>query len=98
MLDCWNIESQKRPAFKEIATEVDHIMEVTAGYLALSTVAEQQEGQVMIADRSGTDSPESVSQLIKGVTTDAGITIQLEECADSSQENSQSLLKNETSV
>ena len=98
MLDCWQIEPQKRPAFQEIAREVDHIMEVTAGYLTLTTVADQREGQVMVGMRSGTDSPESVSQLIKGVTTDAGITIQLDECTNSSQESSQQLVSNETNV
>ena len=92
MMNCWNIEPKKRPTFFEIASEIDHIMEISAGYLALSTVAER-EGQAM-EECGGSQSPEfdaissSVSQLIKGVKTDVGITIQLDECTDCSQDSS----------
>ena len=66
-----------------MATEVDHLMEVSAGYLALSTAAAPREGEAMMeGDRSDTDSPEMERRLIKGVKTGAGITIQLEACGD----------------
>ena len=98
MLECWNIEAEKRPAFSEIATKVDHIMEVTSGYLELSKMATQREGQAMTGERSETDSPESVTQLIRGVKTNAGITIQLEECGNSYHNEDSPLTTNETSV
>lgn len=98
MLDCWNSQPENRPTFKEIAAEVDQIMENTAGYLALSSVAVEKEGEAMFGDRSDTESPESISQLIRGIRTDAGIIIQLQTCGDSVHEDSQSADTNETSV
>lgn len=86
MKKCWDIDPKKRPTFLEIASEVDHIMEVSAGYLQLSSIP-MKEGELM-GERDNTQSPEldllsssvtSVSQLIKGVKTDAGITIQLDQ-------------------
>ena len=99
MRDCWALEPKERPTFKTIVTEVDHIMEVTAGYLALSgSSAPPREGEVMIGnDRSDTESPELESRLIKGIKTDAGITIQLEKYEDSGVEGS-SESRSETSV
>ena len=76
MLKCWDIDPKKRPRFSEIASEVDHIMEVTSGYLELTTLAAEREGEVMVecrdSDSPDSDIPSSVSQLIKGVKTKAG--------------------------
>lgn len=86
MKECWNIDPKKRPTFLEIASEVDHIMEVSAGYLELSTIP-KKEGETM-EEQNRSYSPDqdvmssSVSQLIKGVKTNAGITIQLDQCLD----------------
>ena len=82
MMKCWDIDPKKRPEFSKIASEVDHIMEVTGGYLELSTLAVEKEGEVMDDCRDSespvSDVSASVSQLIKGIKTKAGITIQLE--------------------
>ena len=98
MRDCWNLDPTKRPSFESIVTEVDHIMEVTAGYLALSSACPPREGEAMFGgDRSSTESPELVSQLLKGIKTEAGITIQLQTYEDSGVEGS-SKSKSETSM
>ena len=83
MMKCWDIDPKSRPAFSEISSEVDHIMEVSAGYLELSALAVEREGTVMEECRDSEspelDLPSSVTQLIKGIKTKAGITIQLQE-------------------
>jgi serine/threonine protein kinase len=98
MRDCWNLVPEKRPSFQTIVTEVDHIMEVTAGYLALSSACPPREGEAMCGgDWSDTESSDLVSKLLKGIKTKAGITIQLETYEDSGVEGS-SESRSETSV
>ena len=98
MLDCWNINPDKRPKFKMIASEMDRFMEESAGYLALSSMAAvEREGEAMMEERSDTESPESVSMLIRGVRTGAGITIRLDIC-DDPVHNDYTTDTNETSV
>ena len=64
------MDPSERPSFQDMATEVDHLMEVSSGYLALSTAAAPREGEAMMeGDRSDTDSPEMERRLIKGVKT-----------------------------
>ena len=94
------MDSAKRPSFKDIVSEVDHVMEVTAGYLPLSTAAAAREGEAMCDEesRSDTESPELVRKLIKGVKTGAGITIQLQTCDGSPGGRRLAENANETSV
>ena len=73
-------------------------MEVTAGYLALSSACPPREGEAMCGgDWSDTESSDLVSKLLKGIKTKAGITIQLETYEDSGVEGS-SESRSETSV
>ena len=77
MMDCWHSDPQKRPSFSTISSKVDRIMELSAGYLDLAAMSEEREGTIMDIS-SDTESPDlPVSQLIKGIKTEAGITIRL---------------------
>ena len=82
----------------ELSAEIDRIMEQSAGYLSLSCAAEEREGEVMIEDMSDTEPPQSVVRFKRGITTGAGITIQVDEYDDDSGLEEYPNEMNETSV
>lgn len=104
MLKCWDIDPEKRPAFSEIAKEIEHVMEMAAGYLEMCTIAQT----VRQKSPASYESPElnnvhssSTSQLLMGLKTEAGITIQLDRCSDGGSSPEKHTLKHdyqETSV
>ena len=102
MMECWNIDPNKRAPFAQIASDIDCHMEVSAGYLQMSLIAERMSPDVVI-DRFDSQSPDplstSVSQLVKGMQTEAGITIQLDQCSDyGREEETETRQSSETSV
>ena len=85
MLKCWDLDPVKRPDFSEIAKEIEHVMEMAAGYLEMCTISQT----VRQKSPQDSESPElnnahnsSTSQLLRGLETEAGITIHLRRCSD----------------
>jgi len=85
MLKCWDIDPVKRPDFSEIAKEIEHVMEMAAGYLEMCTISQTARQK----SPQGSESPElnnapnsSTSQLLRESETEAGIAIHLRQCSD----------------
>lgn len=85
MLKCWDIDPVKRPAFSEIAKEIEHVMEMAAGYLEMCTISQtvrEKSPQASESPELNSSHSNSTHQLLSGLHTEAGITIHLHRCSD----------------